>query len=73
MICTANRNGACGTNAMDARQALAEIKSAFGMVPNLFKAYSHHPPLLEANWHKVKCVMMEGALSRRRERAEGEG
>jgi uncharacterized peroxidase-related enzyme len=43
----------------------AEIKSAFGMVPNLFKAYSHHPPLLEANWNKVKKVMMEGALSRK--------
>jgi uncharacterized peroxidase-related enzyme len=43
----------------------AEIKSAFGMVPNLFKAYSHHPPLLEANWYKVKKVMMEGAISRK--------
>jgi uncharacterized peroxidase-related enzyme len=43
----------------------AEIKSAFGMVPNLFKAYSHHPPLLEANWHKVKRVMMEGTLTRK--------
>jgi len=42
-----------------------EIKSAFGMIPNLFKTYAHHPPLLEANWHKVKRVMMEGVLSRK--------
>ncbi|MDD2852600.1 MAG: peroxidase-related enzyme [Desulfuromonadaceae bacterium] len=40
-----------------------EIEGAFGMVPNLFKAYSHHPPLLKANWNKVKAVMMEGVLS----------
>lgn len=43
----------------------AEIKQAFGMIPNLFKTYAHHPPLLEANWHKVKRVMMEGMLSRK--------
>ncbi len=42
-----------------------EIKQAFGMIPNLFKTYTHHPPLLEANWHKVKRVMMEGSLSRK--------
>lgn len=42
-----------------------EIKQAFGMIPNLFKTYAHHPPLLEANWHKVKRVMMEGVLSRK--------
>lgn len=40
-----------------------EIEGAFGMVPNLFRTYAHHPPLLKANWHKVKAVMMEGALS----------
>jgi hypothetical protein len=27
------------------------------MVPNLFKTYAHHPPLLRANWSKVKAVM----------------
>ncbi len=43
----------------------AEIEGAFGMVPNLFKAYAHHPPLLHANWNKVKAVMMEGSLSRK--------
>lgn len=40
-----------------------EIEGAFGMVPNLFKAYANHPPLLKANWNKVKAVMMEGVLS----------
>lgn len=42
-----------------------EINSAFGRVPNLFRTYAHHPALLEANWHKVKRVMMEGNLSRK--------
>ncbi|MGA6994113.1 MAG: peroxidase-related enzyme [Candidatus Deferrimicrobiaceae bacterium] len=42
-----------------------EIQSAFGMVPNLFRTSAHHPPLLRANWDKVKAVMMEGNLSRK--------
>lgn len=42
-----------------------EIKQSFGMVPNLFRAYANHPPLLEANWNKVKRVMTEGALARK--------
>jgi uncharacterized peroxidase-related enzyme len=42
-----------------------EIASAFGMVPNLFRTLAHHPPLLRANWNKVKPVMMEGILSRK--------
>ena len=42
-----------------------EIASAFGMVPNLFRTSAHHPPLLRANWNKVKAVMMEGSLSRK--------
>lgn len=41
-----------------------EIASAFGMVPNLFRTAAHHPPLLRANWSKVKAVMTEGSLSR---------
>jgi len=49
----------------DAAAALKEIEAAFGMVPNLFKAYAHHPPLLRANWNKVKAVMMQGSLSRK--------
>lgn len=46
-------------------EIFAEVKQAFGMVPNLFRAYANHPPLLEANWFKVKKVMMEGVLSRK--------
>jgi uncharacterized peroxidase-related enzyme len=49
----------------DAAAILKEIEAAFGMVPNLFKAYAYHPPLLEANWNKVKAVMMQGNLSRK--------
>lgn len=44
---------------------LKEIETAFGMVPNLFKTYAHFGPLLEANWNKVKAVMMAGNLSRK--------
>lgn len=42
-----------------------EIEGAFGRVPNLFSTYAHHPPLLQANWNKVKAVMMEGSLPRK--------
>lgn len=42
-----------------------EIDGAFGMIPNLFKTYAHHPPLLQANRNKVKALMMEGSLSRK--------
>jgi uncharacterized peroxidase-related enzyme len=41
-----------------------EIEAAFGRVPNLFRTYAHHPPLLQANWEKVKAVMMAGSLRR---------
>ena len=41
-----------------------EIEGAFGKVPNLFRTYAQFPPLLEANWNKVKAVMMGGSLSR---------
>jgi uncharacterized peroxidase-related enzyme len=46
-----------------------DIEQAFGRVPNLFRTYAHHPPLLEANWQKVKQVMMEGPLSRKAKEA----
>ncbi|MBW2689601.1 MAG: peroxidase-related enzyme [Deltaproteobacteria bacterium] len=46
-----------------------EIEEVFGRVPNLFRTYAYHPPLLEANWQKVKQVMMEGALSRKAKEA----
>lgn len=51
------------------KEILDEIRKAFGMIPNLFLTYAHHPPLLEANWHKVKKVMMEGDLSRKTKEA----
>ena len=47
------------------KELFAEINETFGRIPNLFKTYAHHPPLLEANWYKVKRVMMEGVLPRK--------
>ncbi len=45
---------------------LLEIEQAFGgRVPNLFKAYAEHPPLLEANWFKVKSILLNGQLRRK--------
>lgn len=44
-------------------EIFTEIEKAFGKLPNLFKAYSHYPPLLKANWEKVKAVLMQGSLS----------
>lgn len=49
----------------DAREILDEIENKMGRRPNLFKTYAHHPPLLRANWEKLKAVMMEGALPRK--------
>jgi uncharacterized peroxidase-related enzyme len=60
---------ALGTASPEVEEIFQDIKKAFGMIPNLFKTYAHHPPLLEANWHKVKRVMMEGALSRKTKEA----
>lgn len=53
----------------DVQDIFAEIEGDFGMVPNLFKTYSHFPPLLKANWNKVKAVMMQGSLSRKTKEA----
>jgi uncharacterized peroxidase-related enzyme len=53
----------------DVQEIFTEIEGAFGMVPNLFKAYSHFPPLLRANWDKVKALMMQGDLSRKTKEA----
>lgn len=44
---------------------LHEISRTFGRVPNLFQAYAKYPPLLEANWNKVKAVLLNGNLSRK--------
>ncbi len=53
----------------DVKEILTEIEGAFGMIPNLFKTYSHFPPLLKANWDKVKALMMQGKLSRKTKEA----
>jgi len=53
----------------DIQEIFTEIESAFGKVPNLFKTYSHFPPLLKANWDKVKALMMQGNLSRKTKEA----
>jgi len=45
----------------------AEIKSKLGIdfVPNLYKVMAAKPDYLEANWNKVKAVMVEpGKLDR---------
>ncbi len=49
----------------EARAVFDEIQQAFGMVPNLFKTFAHFPPLMRANWVKVKAVMMQGELTRK--------
>ena len=44
-----------------------EIRSQFGIdfVPNLYKVMASKPGYLEANWNKVKAVMIEpGKLDR---------
>jgi len=43
---------------------LQDIHRVFGMVPNLFRAYAKHPALLEANWNKVKAVLLGGSIRR---------
>ena len=53
----------------DVQEIFTEIESAFGKVPNLFKTYAHFPPLLKANWDKVKALMMQGKLSRKTKEA----
>ncbi len=53
----------------DVQEIFTEIEGAFGMVPNLFKTYAHFPPLLRANWDKVKALMMQGDLSRKTKEA----
>src|SRR3990172_5523487 len=50
--------------AQEARPVYEEIEKAFGRVPNIFKTYAHFPPLLKANWEKVKAIMMGGSLRR---------
>lgn len=58
-----------GTAETEVTKIFAEIEGAFGMVPNLFKTYAHHLPLLKANWNKVQAVMGEGSLSQKTKQA----
>ena len=49
------------------KEIYGEIKSQFGIdfVPNLYKVMAAKPGYLEANWNKVKTVMIEpGKLDR---------
>lgn len=49
----------------EVQRIFTEIEQGFGTVPNLFLTMAHYPPLLKANWEKVKAVMMEGTLPRK--------
>lgn len=49
----------------EVKDIFAEIEGTFGRVPNLFKTYANHVPLLRANWNKVKAVMGEGSLDQK--------
>jgi uncharacterized peroxidase-related enzyme len=43
-----------------------EIKNAFGMVPNLFKAMAADPEWLASNWQREKAIMIDdGPLDRK--------
>lgn len=64
-IATVDANAAQGEVAV----IFTEIKGAFGRVPNIFLTYANHPPLLRANWNKVKAVMGEGILSQKAKQA----
>lgn len=48
-----------------ASATLLEISRTFGQVPNLFKTYAKYPPLLDANWSKVKAVLLNGKIDRK--------
>lgn len=41
----------------------AEIEDELGSIPNMFRAYAHHPELLRLKWEKFKVLMMHGCLS----------
>ncbi len=49
------------------KEIYAEIKQAFGLVPNIFKAQAAaDPQWLELNWARVKQVLIaDGALDRK--------
>ena len=43
------------------KDVYADIKETFGInfVPNLYKVMGANPAYLEANWNKVKAIMIE--------------
>ncbi|MFE8070980.1 carboxymuconolactone decarboxylase family protein [Marinobacteraceae bacterium S3BR75-40.1] len=43
----------------------AEIEALLGYIPNLFRAYAHHPEVLASHWAQMKTVMLAGGLSAR--------
>ncbi len=49
----------------DVKEVFSEIESTLGIVPALFRTSAHFPPLLKANWEKVKAMMMGGNLPRK--------
>ena len=53
----------------EVQEIFTEIEGAFGKIPNLFKTYAHFPPLLKANWNKVRAIMMQGNLRRKTKEA----
>jgi alkylhydroperoxidase/carboxymuconolactone decarboxylase family protein YurZ len=51
----------------DVKQIYGDIKTTLGIdfVPNMYKLMAPKPPYLEANWNKVKAVMVDsGQLDR---------
>jgi alkylhydroperoxidase/carboxymuconolactone decarboxylase family protein YurZ len=51
----------------EVKQVYGDIKSTLGIdfVPNMYKLMAPNPSYLEANWHKVRAVMVEeGELDR---------
>lgn len=43
------------------KEVYDDIRSTFGMVPNLFKVMAHDPEWLEENWHREKRIMLGDA------------
>ncbi len=50
-------------------EIFTDIQKSFGRIPHLFRIYAHHPSVLEANWNKVKAILLQGTLSRKTKEA----
>lgn len=46
-----------------------EIQRYYGFVPKLYATLAHYPPLLKANWQKIRAVMGGGPLSEKAKEA----